>query len=1168
MLFGIFLLQISTYSSDLYWRGNQFIRNLPKKYRDALSLDQLGSNGRRRNDKPEIPDDVFLEKYGIPRRDPTLKNVEMIQYFISFIPKKTLKFFSGLSNSMMSRSKMNDAVQRIAAVAVADQICDVFVDLLRFEDAIKSENPIDSHLYWFCAINFTYSIISGVHESGSSQSEKSLQTLLMSRFQHKGGLQAVLDIVKILNTTLSQAEKSFEDERYVAIPPILKKALNLVLVFILERPIGESQQTSLLTNRERHRDQGHFFSLPVFIAETRATCLPVLMDLMSNISKLDKVNAQLLLSTLAPLVNGGSEEFPFAAEKDEHEPDEEDIQSLMNQGFERGYVYAALLGAYGNEREALQLLESRRHVLTRNRPATETTNQPAAAVGCSEPAEAVPETTETNASVAETADQGAGSDTNMVDVIYTPETSGEALARLRMDFSDNLENYITDILTYHPELPFELTSLIKAVGKRESPEWIQEKMLELASRLASLEDDKTTKAKEVTACAHVLGLLIHESRYYEAAEGGIIGFLDSFIDFLTVEEGMETPWIGGVAFILEIILRQVQLRQTRKRHDPDFTYTDVPEIEHEVYERLLLKLIDLLKAGLSDGNAVMCILRLLVLLTREGKYARAFRENNGIQNLLQLNHQHQGKLRISGDSIIIIRQIVEDDKIVLATIRSAISTLLDINSTRNRSVEFNELMRNKYAEVLRNPELFTRALTEIAKLKDWTSAVPTNRKLGKKDKTDGNATENGQPTENVESQESKPIPPETPKKSTLELLSHSPGVVHTLLTELLSHHADSLPASRKEEASLNVNPTAESSEPINAAQVPPNRNKLSPLETRDYAFTLFLLQTLAELLASYNCCKLEFVNYSRRGQFREPVTPSKPRSMILNYILNDLLPTGNTSYNVHSSQDMELEKRRGISAVAMSVITGLCKKSAEDYEHDDRPDLLINIRKFVLEGIARSFRDTLASTAPTQVRYSRYTSLAELCRKLLIHPNNSPVQALQFDSQNNNEMTKLMFEKGFIGLLATVVADVELDFPDVRMVINDILSSLKDLTMSVNRLAANSTIETPNTSGDVEEISTASSASDEEEMQERDETPDMFRNSALGILQGVVEDAAHISHNHHHLGDYNEYDDEMDFDEDGEDEDDEDEDDEDDDLDELDDGMDEDGDDIGVNPSY
>src|SRR5205085_5294682 len=130
-------------------------------------------------------------------------------------------------------------------------------------------------------------------------------------------------------------------------------------------------------------------------------------------------------------------------------------------------------------------------------------------------------------------------------------------------------------------------------------------------------------------------------------------------------------------------------------------------------------------------------------------------------------------------------------------------------------------------------------------------------------------------------------------------------------------------------------------------------------------------------------------------------------------------------------------------------ILALCKKTPEFYENDDRPDLLLTVRKFVLEGIARSLKDTLASTGPAQLRYSRYTSIAELCRKLLstVNPNQLPAT----NNESAAEMAKLMFEKGFVGLLTSVVADIELDFPDVRAVVNEILSSLRELTISVNR---------------------------------------------------------------------------------------------------------------------
>jgi hypothetical protein len=68
---------------------------MPKKYREASPLDNYDSNGRRRSDKGELSDESFLKKYGFTRRDANFRNFEMLQYLVSFIPKKALKFFGG-----------------------------------------------------------------------------------------------------------------------------------------------------------------------------------------------------------------------------------------------------------------------------------------------------------------------------------------------------------------------------------------------------------------------------------------------------------------------------------------------------------------------------------------------------------------------------------------------------------------------------------------------------------------------------------------------------------------------------------------------------------------------------------------------------------------------------------------------------------------------------------------------------------------------------------------------------------------------------------------------------------------------------------------------------------------------------------------------------------------
>ena len=1031
-------------------------------------------------------------------------------------------------------------------------------------------------------------------EQQAREYSKSLQTLFLNRFHGKGGLVAILSIIKSLTENFppppDKDATSADTERRLSIAANLKRAFHLIKLFTTESMINDSPQSAHLTNRDRHKESGHYFLMSAFLTDTRASCLPVLTNMLSLLNKLDKPVAQPLLSTLSDLILGGPEEFQTEHNKPDGEPSEDIIQRICLHGFDRAEAYAALMTHNNGENAALHYLHNRRANITNSPPVPNerpfpgdyspgvtlspmffpTTGELPVPNFALQPetfgasADSHMEIDTPNPESASTMDKGKGKE--------VPESRIETLTRLRAEFSANLENYITDILVYHPDLPFELARLIKSVGKWEPAEFRQEKMLELAARLASLEDDKATKAKEIAACAHVLGLLLNEPRYYNSAESGIVEFLDSFVGFLTIEEGMETPWIASVAFIIEVVIREVEWRQCRKKYDPTHAPPEVAEIEPEFYERLLAKLIDVLKSDLTDETVIVCVLRLLVHLTREGKYSQIFRERNGIQALLQLNHKYAGKntLKISESSIIIIRHVVEDDKIVLATMRSVIQNVLDMGANRGRHVDLNELLRNKFPEVLRNPELFGHAVEQLAKLfPGWTSSHPNNHKLTKKQPDAPTAAnpETAKLDAEAESKESKPVPPETPKKSTLEL-NYSTGVVQTLLTELLNHHADTETAPKKDVAPVvgtNGSPPEGETNPV--PNVP--RTKLTPDECKEYAYTLFLLQAIAELVGSYNNCKLEFVNYSRRGQIRDPQTPSKPRSMMLNYLLNDLLPTGSVSSSSVPSQDMDFEKKRGISMLVANVVQSLCKKTPEFYEHDERPDLLVTVRKFVLEGIARSFKEILATVGPAQLRYSRYTSLADLCRKLLSTQSPYVPPTYAMDGFGTSEMAKLMFEKGFIGLLTSVVADIELDFPEVRVVVNDILASLKDLTTYVNRLATNSSIELGNTSGDVDEISTASSVSEEEEeMQDRDETPDVFRNSALGMLQGVVEDDGRNHHHHlhhHHLGFHEYHDEEMDYDE----EDDEDDDD-DDDLDETgseDEEMDEDGeDDMNVRP--
>ena len=269
---------------------------------------------------------------------------------------------------------------------------------------------------------------------------------------------------------------------------------------------------------------------------------------------------------------------------------------------------------------------------------------------------------------------------------------------------------------------------------------------------------------------------------------------------------------------------------------------DIPEIEPEFYRRLLDKLIDILKSDVGDETVILCVLRLLVRLTRDGQHARIFREKNGIQSLLQLNHRHAGKttVKVTDPSIIIIRHVVEDDKIILATMRSVVQAVLDAGANRGRSIDLSELLRNKYAEVLRDPDLFSHAVEQLAKLVGWSSSNPNSHKLSKK-QSEQAITDAPKPESDVEVKDVKPVPPETPKKSTLELSYSIWRRADPPDRTFVASRRHDTPRPRRTRhlfQAILAAPGADS----NNASLNHSRNKLTPEESKEYAYTLFLLQ--------------------------------------------------------------------------------------------------------------------------------------------------------------------------------------------------------------------------------------------------------------------------------------------------------------------------------------
>ncbi|MBE3048622.1 hypothetical protein IMZ48_40205, partial [Candidatus Bathyarchaeota archaeon] len=350
------------------------------------------------------------------------------------------------------------------------------------------------------------------------------------------------------------------------------------------------------------------------------------------------------------------------------------------------------------------------------------------------------------------------------------------------------------------------------------------------------------------------------------------------------------------------------------------------------------------------------------------------------------------------------------------------------------------------------------------------------------------------------------------------------GVVHFLLCELLNYKE----VDDKDTASPTMKdlkpppttsptlPTPEGSGPSTAtpdeASTLENPDKkiqkpvFKPEEHPIFVYRSFLLNSLAELLQSYNRTKMEFLSFKRSVPPQLGSTPVRPRSSIVNYLI-DLLCQESLSA---TSDTMTSKKKAATAARASSVLVALVTRSGEKmydrsrdrFEYDDDPDLLF-VRKFVLDTVLKAFEKAATPDESLDARYARMQSLAELMCHIIGDKEKDHPSAHRSD-QNTHvhaQLRRMMYEKGYIEKLTTSIADIDLKYPGVKRVIKYILRVLRILTDTAKDLSLTSNVIPASSLPEYieDEIASASSLSDLED--EREETPDLYRNSTLGMLE-------------------------------------------------------------------
>ncbi|KAI5928137.1 hypothetical protein F4810DRAFT_180777 [Camillea tinctor] len=736
--------------------------------------------------------------------------------------------------------------------------------------------------------------------------------------------------------------------------------------------------------------------------------------------------------------------------------------------------------------------------------------------------------------------------------LVTKDDLDEERASLR----SNLIDRCLDIIRAHPGSTYEVSELISAIALRPSSEDLsarQEIGETLVNALMSfaMDDDLKSNGRSIAAYAHLLSLLLQDKPFFKATVSILRENVSQFLQFLQVPGSQSTeelaPWIPYVLLVFEILLSDderlgdIRWKVPSTENDPieplEWTAKDL-NVKDEDRKILLGSLLDILPRIGKEESLAVSVLRILVIMTRDRTIARQVGDKKNLQRLFVTAKQLSGvgssrlsETRIASYILTILRHIIEDEEVIKQLMRSEIRAHLD--SGRNtRPLDTSSFVRHFSHIALRDPKLFVEVSNEMLKLNRWGPPDSSSGRVSQaivlkelpadapKDDvapavraTEDLSIQDVKPSTEGEDKQMEDVSKPSGQDSKRPVLENPDGVVHFLLCELLNYRevedkdVSSAPKDSKQDADQDISTTSASEGEERSTESKDKKSKATfkAEEHPIFIYRCFLLHCLTELLQSYNRTKVEFINFKRSAPTFAN-TPVKPRSSVLNYLLSDLLYT-----HLDGPLDVMAQKRRSTGIQAQNLLVALVGKTGEKpidrtrekYDYDDEPDLLF-VRKFVLDTILKSYKDASTSNDPFDSRYARMLALVDVMFTMMGEKEKEssvpPRGGQDSVERSQAQIRRLMYEKGYLAALTSSIADIDLAFPPVKRTIRNILRVLRILTSTAIHLSHSNIIPATPTQDNVnDEIASASSLSDIED--DREETPDLYRNSALGMLE-------------------------------------------------------------------
>lgn len=621
-------------------------------------------------------------------------------------------------------------------------------------------------------------------------------------------------------------------------------------------------------------------------------------------------------------------------------------------------------------------------------------------------------------------------------------------------------------------------------------------------------DISNQDSKELGSMFHLFTILIsnNDTIFY-----GVSSTLKSFASFViesVKSEYVNCNWFPQALFGMEKILATSDLPKFEKAKvnvscTIPKSFPSSYELEDGLRESLFEILINV--GEITNHKSALAISRLLVLYTSDPEKVEKVVASGIIQKITKvisqpIEKEKENSFALQAAFVLLVRRCFETKDIVDSLILREINKQFISKSRRgddnkDRSRDLTSLLKEIPGVVLRAPQVYLEELSKRARFSDFSDPLK-NLSVRLVESADEDVpmidAETGEKVETTDSGTK---------------LHNQTGIVHLLLTELMStakkDWISEPPVTDKER---------EEQEKEKEKNELPKPRKVDIHKNSNCSYMLFLLKVITELLASYKQSKLEFLTFSKKQLFQsENEGPSKPRSTSLNFFLHQLIQSAGTDLT-----NPEDNRKRAVSDLTCKAIVAFISTIDQGSLKADPkkvdPDMTF-IRKFTVDSILKVVKDISLSSHNMQTRYKKLISLNKLIPSLLSKSRDKLVEAstVEFDSFH---VAKTMIDAGLPQALTGVLTEIDLNYPEYYFILDSVVTALSTIASIKTEFQQLFKDYQPNGVADEEEL-------EEDENDFKEETPDLFRNSTLGMYDvGEIDSEEDAS------------DEEMDYDED------------------------------------